>query len=207
MIAFILFFGISFCIFLVLAFFARPLYVPVDSVLPHGAVSQVVRPTNGFPFVPQTVTQARLMDPYDFELLSAAVIIAMGQGHSFYRHCGQSGDQGVDVKLRNIHEMMVAVQSKRYAGDNHVTPEQVLSFWGAIHRHNCIYGYFVTSSTFSSSAWQIIHSSHGLIRVIDENQLAWFLQQRSHEIAMAYSDILHHIQVNGGYPLFYFDMP
>ena len=180
MIAFALFFGSIFCVFLALAFFIAFTSAP-PLILPN---------RSGLPWVPQTVAQAHAMDPTDFELLSIAVIIAMGQGHSFYSHTGQSGDQGVDAKLLNINNLQVAVQSKRYAEHNHIAPEQVLSFWGAIYRHNTIYGYFVTTSKFSVISQQIIEASRGLIRPIGEDKLALLLQQRSHEIAMAYRDVL-----------------
>ena len=123
MIAFVLFFGLSFCVFLALAFFIAFSSAPVSSVV-SSAPLLVIPKRNGLPWVPQTVAQAHAMDPTDFELLSMAVIIAMGQGHSFYSHTGQSGDQGVDAKLLNINNLQVAVQSKRYAEHNHIAPEQ-----------------------------------------------------------------------------------
>ena len=189
MIAFALFFGVSFCLFLALAFFLAFTSSPVVRVAPSPPLSAILK-KSGLPWVPQTVAQAHAMNPTDFELLSIAIIIAMGQGHTFHRHTGQSGDQGVDAKLLNINNMLVAVQSKRYAERNHIAPEQVLSFWGAIHRHRAIYGYFVTTSQFSIISQQIIDASNELIRPIGEDKLALLLQQRSYEIAMAYRDVL-----------------
>lgn len=192
----ILFFGLSLCFLVAIAFFGMSLYAPPRSaLLTSSVVTLPVRSQNGLPWIPQTVAQARAMDPTEFEYLSAALVVAQGNGHSFYRHMGGSGDQGIDAKLLNIHDLPVVIQSKRYGDDAHITPEQVLSFWGAIKRHDAIYGYFITTSTFSTSAWQIIRASRGLIHAIDENQLAWLLQQRSHEIALAYSDVLRQVEM------------
>ena len=139
------------------AFFAMPLYAPSRDSLPVSPVVALpVRSQSGLLSIPRTIAQARSMDQTEFEYLSAAVVIAQGNGYSFYRHTGQSGDQGIDAKLLNVHNLSVVIQSKRYGSDNHVTPAEVLSFWGAIHRHHAIYGYFVTTSTFSTSAWQNI---------------------------------------------------
>lgn len=163
MVAWSLLFGVSFCILLALAFLTSPLYTTARSVSSTSSVlSLPMRSMNGLPWVPQTVEQAHAMDPLDFELLSAAVVIAMGQGHSFYSHTGQSGDQGVDAKLLNINNLPVIVQSKRYAEHNHIAPEQILSFWGAIYRHNAIYGYFVTTSTLSVVSQQIVDAGNCL---------------------------------------------
>ncbi len=79
MIAFALFFGLSFCLFLALAFFIAFTSVPGSRVSSSSPLHVVPR-KSGLPWVPQTVAQARVMDPTDFELLSLAVIIAMGQG-------------------------------------------------------------------------------------------------------------------------------
>ncbi len=196
MLAFIIFFGSILSILVAIAFFGKPLYSPSRSAISTSpALPLPVRSTNGLPWIPQTLAQARAMDYTDFEYLSAAIVIAQGNGYSFYRHTGQSGDQGIDVKLLNIHNLFVVIQSKRYGDDNHVTPAEVLSFWGAIKRHNAIYGYFVTTSTFSDSAQQIIRASRGLIHVISEDRLAYLLQKRAYEIALAYDEILRHPDV------------
>ncbi len=194
MLALFLIFVVILCVFLALAFFTMPLYAPPRSAV---STSSTVpgRSLNGLPWIPQTVAQARAMDPTDFEYLSAALVMAQGNGYSFYRHTGKSGDQGIDAKLLNVHSLSVVIQSKRYGDENHVEPSEVLSFWGAIKRHDAIYGYFITTSTFSTSAWQILRASRGLIHAIDENQLAWLLQQRSHEIALAYSDVLRQVEM------------
>ncbi len=102
------------------------------------------------PAVPRTRADifAR-MDDRQFELFSAAVIMAMGEGHRFLEHCGQSGDQGIDSKLLNIYSQPVVVQSKLYAPDNSVGQPLLRDFLGSIVFHRAVYGFFVTTSSFT----------------------------------------------------------
>jgi restriction endonuclease Mrr len=66
-------------------------------------------------------------------------------------------------------------------------------FGGAIVTHNAAYGYFVTTSTFTSGALDE-KRSYERIRTIDGLEIERLLQTRSREIAEAYDDILQRIQ-------------
>ncbi len=143
------------------------------------------------PAIPRTASEAfALLSDAQFEIFSAAVIIALGEGHRFLAHCGQSGDQGIDAKLLNLFNYTVVVQSKRYAPDNSVGQPLLRDFLGSIYYHKAAYGYFVTTSYFTAAAQQFIAGTNGRIRAIDGRLLELYLQRRSREIELALRDIL-----------------
>ncbi len=140
--------------------------------------------------LPRTVRDiSARMTPTQFEWFSAALVIGLGEGHTFLEHCGGRGDGGVDVKLRNKHTYIVAVQSKLYAAGHSVTPREVRDFAGSIPAHNANYGYFVTTSTFSKQARQELALRHQLIRSIDGTHIDYYLKTRAHEIALAWQEL------------------
>lgn len=143
--------------------------------------------------VPRTLDEVLRLDPKEFEILSAAVVIGMGEGHYFLKHCGQRGDEGIDAKLLNHYRLPVVVQSKLYGYENHIEPTQVRDFMGAIIHEKAVYGFFVTTSTFTSAAYRWIAEMGGRIRTIDGRQLEMLLQNRWREIALAYCDILNNM--------------
>ncbi len=186
-----LLFATVFCVLITLSFSTAPLTIrlasPSTSVM---IASQTMPNRNGFPCIPRTVEEIhRTMTDREFELFSAAVIIALGQGHTFYRHTGRTGDQGVDTLLLNMYRHRVAVQSKLHR-ENIGSPE-LRGFYTAIRLYNAVYGYFVTTSSFTPDAQWVIDHPQSLIHTIDGRQLERYLQTRSHEIALAYSDILN----------------
>lgn len=89
----------------------------------------------------------------------------------------------------HLYHNMVVVQCKRYAPDNHVGQPELRDFLGSILFHQAVYGFFVTTSTFTPPARSLIANTHGRIRAIDGRQLAYLLQHRSREIALALQDI------------------
>jgi Restriction endonuclease len=179
------------------SFLFLPTQMPVRVKQPY--VITTLQPTmvrrDGLPFVPRTLREVLAMSPEEFEIFSAAVVIAMGQGHTFYRHCGRSGDQGVDALLWNMHGFRVAIQSKRYASDTTVSSEEVRTFAGSLLYYQAIYGFFVTTSRFTNDARDVIRASTS-IRVIDGQHLEVYLQRRSREIALAWAEVLD--QMSGG---------
>lgn len=152
------------------------------------------RAPQGLPRIPRTADEAHeMMSDKTFELFSAAVILALGEAHTFVECIGGAGDRGIDAVLRNLYQKKVIVQSKRYMQGNNVEPSQVRDFVGTIHLQNAVYGYIVTTSTLSAQAHEEAHSARGLIRVIERNQLTVLLQRRPREIALAYRDVLEAI--------------
>jgi len=146
---------------------------------------------NSLPKIPRNLAQLHhMMNPAQFEIFSTALIIARGEGHRFKEHSGQANDKGIDARLYNIYEKIVAVQSKLYAIDNPVTPTQVRDFIGAVTVSEAVYGYFVTTSSFTDAAQRAAHSSRGRVRTIDGLQIEVLLQHRAREVALAYKDVL-----------------
>lgn len=189
------FFFAGFCIVLAFALFstlirgkatASPIFEPV--------IEPVIEPMvlgEGLPSIPRTLPEVYSMGPAKFEIFSAAILVAMGEGHRFLAHCGQSGDEGIDVKLLNLYHNTVVVQCKLYAPNNHVGQPELRDFLGSILYHQAVYGFFVTTSTFTPAARQLINNTHGRIRPIDGRRLESLLQYRSREIALALQDVLN----------------
>src|SRR5690242_3824611 len=75
---------------------------------------QTAPDADALPAIPCTLDEVFQLNPKEFEVLSAAVVVGMGEGHRFLKHCGQSGDQGIDAKLLNQYHLTVAIQSKLY---------------------------------------------------------------------------------------------
>lgn len=141
------------------------------------------------PPVPRNLPQVYALGPERFEIFSAAIVIALGEGHRFAHHTGQSGDQGVDAKLNNLYGQVVIVQSKLYAPDHTIGSPELRDFLGALSLHQAAYGFFVTTSTFTPAALQVIAHARGRIRTIDGYKLLALLQSREREIRLALHDI------------------
>ncbi len=184
-----LFFTASFCAFLALAFLLVPIRAQLAPSRTRDSVAQPPMLGDTLPSVPRTLAEVHLMGPTQFEVFSAAVLVAMGEGYRFLRHCGKSGDQGIDVTLLNLYHNPVAVQCKLYASDNHVGQPELRDFLGSILWHQAVYGFFVTTSTFTPAALRFITGTNGRIRPIDGRQLEVLLQYRTREIALALHDI------------------
>lgn len=192
-----LIFVASFCCLFALSLPSTPL--PSQAALKHTNVLAAPPPSrarDALPAIPKTAAEVHQnMSFEEFEYFAAAVVLALGQGHRFHQHCGGSGDQGVDAKLLNHYGQIVAVQTKLYASDNTVGSSELRDFGYAISLHHAAYGFFVTTSKFSSDAKWVIEKAGGLIRPIDGRQLDVLLQHRSREIALAYQDILSRLCV------------
>ncbi len=152
-------------------------------------------PTELLPAVPRTLSEAIKMNPEEFELLSAAVLLSLGEGYTFIEHCGKGGkDQGVDILLRNKYQQYVVAQCKRNAEDNPSGSPKMREFLGSIAHYDAVYGYFVTTSTFTNDAIEVVHKAGGRIRMLNGIRLHALLQHRHREIALAYRDILAYIR-------------
>jgi len=140
--------------------------------------------------IPTTIAQIlSRISPEQFELFCAALIIGMGQGYSFHEHCGGAGDKGIDAKLLNLHNNIVAVQAKHFAQDHKVEPSDVRDFIGAVTTSHAVYGFFVTTSTFTDAATQAAYGSFSRVRTIDGPEIERILQRRARDVALAYQDI------------------
>jgi hypothetical protein len=164
---------------------------PAPSPTPE-KITTFLEPGTSLPVlsIPRTAAAAhRTMTPSEFELFSAAVIIAVekDRGLTFVAHSGKARDRGVDVRLRNFWGGNVIVQSKRYA--NSVGGEALLHFRGSIGLHDAVYGFFVTTSVFTKEAQLVMNDPSSRIFGIDGRKLDRYLQYHHREIAQIYYDI------------------
>src|SRR5258708_7641619 len=102
--------------------------------LPAHAVTPILSSAGvDLPRIPQTTAQIHAsMDHVQFEYFSAALVIAMGEGHQFYSRVGGAGDQGVDTILINLYGNRVIVQSKLYSHGSNVEATHIRDFIGAM---------------------------------------------------------------------------
>lgn len=146
----------------------------------------------GLARIPRTVDELRVvLDPTRFELFASAVVVALGEGHRFHEHRGKSGDRGIDAVVLNLYFQQVGVQCKLYGANTTVGGPALREFWGALMQHSLVYGFFITTSTLTPEAYQVVKDARpGQIRVIDATRLNWLLQWKAHEIEVALLDIL-----------------
>lgn len=142
-------------------------------------------PESALPITAQEIY--RTMSPRDFEIFSAAVVVAV-EGHQFVAHSGKRGDRGVDARLRNAYGQIVAVQSKRYAPQKRIGPAPIRDFGEAIRQQNAANGFFVTTATLTAEALYT-RKRNGFIHVIDGRQLEIYLRTRPQKIVQALAAI------------------
>jgi len=95
------------------------------------------------------------LNPYDFEVFSRILLKKMGVFNDDKLGVQKSNDGGIDgfgyITSDDFRTTRVAIQSKRYT-ENKVGPKDIQAFRGAIVNHNAEYGFFITTSTFTSDA-------------------------------------------------------
>lgn len=184
----------SCCLFaaiaIVLASFQTPSSLSyVSHTLPVSSLSAIQEDV--LPRIPHTLREVLVMlNPTQFEVFTAALLVGMGEGYHFHEHCGSSGDRGIDVKLLNLYHQPVAVQCKFYAPDHTVGSPELREFLGSLSLQSFVYGFFVTTSTLTPEARRVVDALPGRIRAIDGPRLERLLQSRSRDIAIALNDIL-----------------
>lgn len=107
------------------------------------------------------------MSPQEFEHFVAAILQERGFKP---RVVGGAGDNGIDIELYREGKLRAVVQVKRYSPRHLVKPDEVRSFLGAVELRKAPGGIFVTSSDFTSSAYQ--YSKHPRLKLINGAQLA-----------------------------------
>ena len=100
----------------------------------------------------------------EFELAVADVLRAYGYD---LRRVGGAGDRGVDLVGTDADGWKVVVQCKRYGPDNKVGSPAVQSFMGTIFNQDAEAGIFVTTSTFTRQARDLVASSRADVLLID----------------------------------------
>ncbi len=186
----VVFFAIAFCFLILFTVFHTVMNpLPPARVKPAVPASTV---NGGLSKIPKTVAEvATMMTDTEFEAFAAAVVIGLGEGHTFQSITQQSRDQGVDAILLNVIHQTVVVQAKRYNDNKTVGSPEIRNFSGSILHYDAIYGYLVTTSTVTSDGQDAIRNAgSGRVRIINKEKLEYLLQTRGREIALAYNDIL-----------------
>lgn len=186
------FFLALFCLFLALACLQAPSErkrpAPAAPAMANIPDPRVAGPLAKY-IPPQTLREILLMGATNFEIFVGAVLVALGEGYRLVEHCGKSGDEGIDLKLSNLYLRTVVVQCKLYAPDTHVGQPEIRDFLGSILHHRAVYGFFVTTSTFTPAARSFLNAHRDWIRPIDGHQLLAYIKQRPYEIAQALSSL------------------
>ena len=117
------------------------------------------------------------VSPSAFERLVVELLSRMGYGDG--RVVGQTGDQGIDGILSQdaLGLEKVYVQAKRHTVGKVGEPD-IRNFSGSLVKHGATKGVFITTSTFSPTAWQTaqtISLGNQFIRLIDGQELAQFM--------------------------------
>lgn len=119
--------------------------------------------------------------PAFFEALIVDLLLKMGYGGSREeagKPVGGAGDGGIDGVINEdaLGLDVVYLQAKRYAPDNHVTPDQMRGFSGALLQRGASKGVFVTTSKFTPQAREFARSiKQQRIVLIDGDELTKLL--------------------------------
>lgn len=114
--------------------------------------------------------------PEFFEKLIVKLLIGMGYGGSSVdagRHLGKSGDGGVDgvIDEDKLGLDIIYIQAKRYAPDNKIGRPEIQKFAGTLIGMGANKGVFVTTSCFSSHAYEYAKNVPQRIILIDGERL------------------------------------
>jgi len=113
--------------------------------------------------------------PEFFEKLVVELLVNMGYGGSREdagRAVGRSGDEGIDgiIKEDKLGLDIIYIQAKRWS--NPVSRPEIQKFVGALQGQRARKGIFITTATFSSSAYDYVSKIDSKIVLIDGKKLA-----------------------------------
>lgn len=124
----------------------------------------------------ELLTQARKMDPTDFEKLVVTLLQRMNYGvdPSSVIHRGRSGDGGIDGEISQdpLGLDMIYVQAKRYQEGSGVGRPVIQQFVGSLNENKAKKGLFITTSHFSDEAREYINRVDTRIVLIDGPRLS-----------------------------------
>jgi len=120
--------------------------------------------------------RVRTVTPSFFEEVIVELLLAMGYGGAVEdagKALGRSGDNGVDGVMDQdpLGVDQIYVQAKRYAEGNKVGAGDIRDFFGALNLKKAQKGIFITTSAFSSSAFQTANDLGSRIVLIDGVEL------------------------------------
>ena len=103
------------------------------------------------------------LSPTEFE--HAVTRLLPEIGYRSARHTGRAGDLDVDIVCQDNQGGLVVVQCKRYAPSKKITAPNIMQFFGMMVHHGARQGIYVTTSTFTKSAFDLTAKRD--IRTID----------------------------------------
>ena len=121
------------------------------------------------------IEQIRKISPSLFEKLVVELLLKMGYGGSRKdagEAIGRSGDEGIDgiIKEDRLGLDIIYIQAKRWAGA--VGRPEVQKFAGALQGQRAKKGVMITTSFFTSDAWEYVKRIDNKIVLIDGDELA-----------------------------------
>ena len=150
--------------------------------LPLASRVQVVSVTD-LDQIPLSLPTLLNLNPTEFEKFVGMVLEAMGMEYTQIKRIGGSGDLGADIYARNMFDLPIIVQCKRYAPDYSVDSPDMQRFLGSIVHYRAVYGWFITTSRYTQPALDFAAMHQDRIRLLDGDALVALLQQRQQEIA------------------------
>lgn len=119
-------------------------------------------------------------NPYSFEKLVIDLVVAMGYGGNIKdagKATKKSGDDGIDgvINEDKLGLGKIYLQAKRYAKDHQVGSPEIQAFTGALNLQGAKKGIFITTSSFSKPALDLIHRSNIPIALIDGQKLVEYM--------------------------------
>jgi restriction system protein len=132
------------------------------------------------------IDQIMKCSPKFFEHLVIALLQEMGYGGSRMDAAeviGRSGDEGIDgiIKEDKLGLDVVYIQAKRWSGT--VSSKEVRAFAGSLGGQRAQKGIMITTSKFTSDAWDFVKKSDRKIVLIDGERLAQLMIE--HDIGVA----------------------
>ena len=150
----------------------------------------------------EVLDRVRNSSPAFFEGVVKDLLIAMGYGGGrpeMGEVVGRPGDGGIDGTIREdaLGLDEVYVQAKRYAEGNTVGEGELRNFAGALDAAGTVKGVYVTTSTFTSRAWDYITRSPKRIVLIDGEELARLLMR--HDVGVRTKSSYHIKRIDEDY--------
>jgi len=123
----------------------------------------------------EILSQLKASSPGFFEKAVVEVLVKMGYGGSRKdagEAVGRSGDEGIDgiIKEDRLGLDIVYIQAKKW--ENTISRPDIQKFAGALQGKRARKGIFITTSDFSSGAYDYVSSIDSKIILIDGQQLA-----------------------------------
>ncbi len=134
----------------------------------------------------QIIDQLKACSASFFEKVVVEVLVTMGYGGS-RRDAGQaigkSGDEGIDgiIKEDRLGLDIIYIQAKKWDGT--ISRPEVQKFAGALQGKRAKKGVFITTSDFSSNAYDFVSAIDSKIILIDGRQLAMLMMD--HNVGVA----------------------